>query len=458
MKLSFRGIMYKFFLSSVIYFLALAVQAQPSREAFEALLRDEIFTSSDVALVAYDLDADSLLFSHRANKLCRPASVLKVVTSLAALERLGTDYTVNTYLLRNGTNLYVKGETDPLFSYEDLKALLSSVPRGMVVDTLFADCSFMDSIYWGPGWAWDDTPWEFQPYISPLMLCGGCVEVKAIPSRKGEKPVVECYPPSGFYSVANEAVSNAGTGEKFTILRDWLEGTNVIRLRGDCRAPKSEKMNMFPSQNYFMAVAKELLDSLGVPVCNVAFSAAPVGCDTLAVVHRAVEDIVVEALMESDNLCAEALSYHLGALYGKRPVRQDMGPKIIKGFMEYTFSMPEWYDVCDGSGLSPYTLLSADIVLQVLKRVYALPEVYSVFMRGLPQSGVSGTMKHRTKGTAAYKKVFAKTGTVTGVCTLAGFAKAANGHTIAFVMLNDGLPKASPVRAWQDKVCNLLCR
>ena len=120
--------------------------------------------------------------------------------------------------------------------------------------------------------------------------------------------------------------------------------------------------------------------------------------------------------------------------------------------------MPEWYDICDGSGLSPYTLLSADIVLQVLKRVYALPEVYSVFMRGLPQSGVSGTMKHRTKGTAAYKKVFAKTGTVTGVCTLAGFAKAANGHTIAFVMLNDGLPKASPVRVWQDKVCNLLCR
>ena len=56
------------------------------------------------------------------------------------------------------------------------------------------------------------------------------------------------------------------------------------------------------------------------------------------------------------------------------------------------------------------------------------------------------------------EKIFAKTGTVTGVCTLAGYAQAANGHTLAFVMLNSGLPKASPVRVWQDKVCDLLCR
>ncbi len=433
-------------------------QAQPSCSGFGKLLDDEIFRQSDVSLVVYDLDADSLLFSHREHKLCRPASVLKVVTSLAALERLGCDYTVDTRLLRRGNNLYLQGSVDPLFSYDDLKGLLSAVPSGSVVDTLFADCSFMDSLYWGPGWAWDDTPWEFQPYISPLMLCGGCVEVKAVPAERGAPPMVECYPPSGFYSVVNEAVSNGGTDEKFTILRDWIAGTNVIRLRGNCRASKSEKMNMFPSQNYFLAVAAEALSLAGVEVGNTAFSLSPAGCDTLAVVRRRVTDIVVEALMESDNLCAEALSYHLGALYGRRPVRQEMGPKIIKGYMEYTFSMPERYDVRDGSGLSPYSLLSADVIMQALRRVYALPEIYNVFMSGLPQSGVSGTMKHRTKGTAAYKRVFAKTGTVTGVCTLAGYAKAANGHTVAFVMLNDGLPKASPVRVWQDRVCDYICR
>lgn len=448
----------RFLLSILCVLYIFAVSAQPLRDGFETLLGDDVFLQSDVSLVVYDLDADSLLFSHREHKLCRPASVLKVVTALAALERLGCDYTVDTRLLRKGNNLYLQGSVDPLFSYDDLKTLLSAVPQGMVADTLFADCSFMDSVYWGPGWAWDDTPWEFQPYISPLMLCGGCVEVKATPADKGVPPRVECYPPSNFYTVVNEAVSKSGTDEKFTILRDWLDGTNVIRLRGNCRAAKSEKMNMFPSQNFFMAVAAEQLSAAGVQVGCTSFAATPAVCDTLAVVRRPIRDIVVEALMESNNLCAESLSYHLGALYGKRPVRQDMGPKIIKGYMNYTFDMPERSDVRDGSGLSPYTLLSADIIMQALRRVYAVPGIYDIFMQGLPQSGISGTMKHRTKNTAAFKRVFAKTGTVTGVCTLAGYAKASNGHTIAFVMLNDGLPKAAPVRVWQDKVCDYICR
>ena len=71
--------------------------------------------------------------------------------------------------------------------------------------------------------------------------------------------------------------------------------------------------------------------------------------------------------------------------------------------------------------------------------------------------GISGTMKNRTKNSAAYKKVYAKTGTVKGVCTLAGYARAANGHTLAFVIPNQGSMSASTVRRWQDKVCEAMC-
>lgn len=432
--------------------------AQSLSKRLDVLLAADIISQCDASLIVCDLDTDSILYSHRAHKLTRPASVLKLVTSVAAVQRLGGDYSINTLLLQRGDNLYIKGSLDPLFSYEDMQRLLQAVPQGIYVDTLFADCSFMDSLYWGPGWAWDDTPWEFQPYISPLMLCGGCVEVTACPAANGEPPVVECFPPSSFYSIANEAVSRVGNGEKFTILRDWLDGTNVIRLRGDCKASKTDKMNMYPSQDYFMAVAAELLASRGVKVGSVVYGSASSLCDTLCVVRRSLSDVVCEALKESDNLCAEALSYHLGALYGRFPIAQDMGPKIVRGFLEYTLDMPEMYDIRDGSGLSPYTLISADIVMQLLKYIYTQPALFDLFMKGLPQSGIDGTLKNRTKGTAAYKRVFAKTGAVTGVCNLAGYAKAANGHTLAFVILNEGYPKASPVRAWQDKVCDAICK
>lgn len=456
--------LYRFFvIISWVLVFSVSVTAQTMSQRLDTLLSDNLFVDSDASLAVYDLDDDTLLYEYRAQKLCRPASVTKVVTATVALSRLGCDYTVDTHLwgednASGGRNIYVQGSIDPLFSEADLISLVTQLPAGCSIDTLFADCSFMDSIYWGPGWSWDDTPWEFQPYISPLMLCGGTVQVTVKPSVRGEVPIVECSPQSSYYTIVNEAVTQGDRGEKLTILRDWLDGTNVIRIKGDCNKAKSEKMNLLPSQDYFMKVFSERLDSAGVSVGVVAYATVPQSAQLLYSVRRPIADIVDEALMESNNLCAEALSYHLGALYGKRPVRQEMGPKIMKGFLDFKIDAPERYHIADGSGLSLYTYLSADIILQTLKLAYNDKNIYDTMLCSLPLSGISGTMKNRTKNSAAYKKIYAKTGTVKGVCTLAGYAKASNGHTLAFVILNQGSMSASTVRRWQDKVCDALCR
>ena len=455
---------HRFFVTILtIFALATGAGAQTMTQRLDALLCDNLFIDSDVSLAVYDLDDDTLLFEHRAQKLCRPASVTKVVTATVALSRLGCDYTVDTRLwaednASGGQNVYVEGSIDPLFDEADLLSLVASLPSDVRIDTLFADCSFMDSIYWGPGWSWDDTPWEFQPYISPLMLCGGTVQVTAKPSLRGEAPAIECSPQSAFYTIVNEAISHGGRGEKLTILRDWLDGTNVIRIKGDCNRPFSERMNLLPSHAYFMSVLGERIAAGGGSVGTLSCKAVPQTARLLHTVRRPIADIVEEALMESNNLCAEALSYHLGALYGKRPVRQEMGPKIMRGFLDYKIKAPERYHIADGSGLSLYTYLSADIILQTLRLAHSDKKVYDTMLASLPLSGISGTMKNRTKGTAAYKKIYAKTGTVKGVCTLAGYAVAANGHTLAFVILNQGSMSASTVRRWQDKVCEVLCQ
>lgn len=455
----------RFFVTILSFFaLVASVEAQTLAQRIEALLCDNLFVDSDVSLAVYDLDDDTLLFEHRAQKLCRPASVTKIVTATVALARLGCDYMVDTHLwsednASGGRNVYVQGNIDPLFDEADLMSLVASLPSGTRIDTLIADCTFMDSVYWGPGWSWDDTPWEFQPYISPLMLCGGTVQVSVSPSERGGQPFVECSPQSTFYTIVNEAVSHGGRGEKLTILRDWLDGTNVIRIKGDCNKTRSEKMNLLPSYAYFMTVLGERLSAAGVTVGCVAYNkAVPQSARLLCTVRRPIAEIVGEALMESNNLCAEALSYHLGALYGKRPVRQEMGPKIMRGFLDYKIKAPEQYHIADGSGLSLYTYLSADIILQTLKLAYNDKNIYNTMIASLPLSGISGTMKNRTKGAVAYKKIYAKTGTVKGVCTLAGYAVAGNGHTLAFVILNQGSMSASTVRRWQDKVCEALCR
>lgn len=429
----------------------------------DALLKDKLFEDSDVSLTVFDLTADSMLYSHRAKKLCRPASVTKIVTAVTALARLGCDYEISTRLfmkenVSGGNNIYVRGEIDPLFCEEELDSMLSVLPDGLVVDTLFADCTFMDSVYWGPGWSWDDTPWEYQPYISPLMLNGGCVRVTATPAAKGVAPLVECVPQSGYYDIVNEAVSGVDSGEKFTIMRDWLDNSNVIRLRGNCNAVKSEKMNLYPSQGFFMRVMQERLACKNIPVANTVYARVPHDALLLVEINRPIADVVSEALMESNNLCAEALSYHLGSLYGRFPVRQNDGPEIIKSFVEYAVGVSDRFNIADGSGLSLYTYLSADILTSMLCYAFNDSAIRDVIMHGLPQAGISGTMKHRCKGTNAYRKIYAKTGTVKGVCTLAGYAVAGNGHNLAFVIMNQNTMSAREARCWQDRVCELICR
>ncbi len=442
--------------------MSLFVSAQGFRVAMDSLLCDELFTHSDVSVAVYDLDDDTLVYAHRSAKMCRPASVLKLLTAGVALERLGVDYSICTSLaVSDGVgyrNLLLKGGMDPLFSEQDLDAMVASVADSSVVDTLFVDCTFMDSIYWGPGWSWDDTPWEFQPYMSPLMLNGGCVDVSVKPSTKGEQPVVECRPVSSYYSVANEAVCGDESLDKLTIMRDWLDNSNVIRVRGNCRAACGERMNIFRSERFFVTVMCEKLAARGVSVGSVVYAASPDTFELLHCTRRSILDVADEALRESNNLCAEALTFHLGALYGHRPVAHKDGTNIIKGFLDFNLNMPAKYEIADGSGLSLYTYISADIMLQVLRRIYSNQPVYEAVLRGLPIAGWTGTLKGRMAGTAAERKIHAKTGTVSGICTLAGYAHARSGHTLAFVIFNQGIMTPRLARRWQNKVCELLCK
>ena len=60
-------------------------------------------------------------------------------------------------------------------------------------------------------------------------------------------------------------------------------------------------------------------------------------------------------------------------------------------------------------------------------------------------------------GTFTKDNVKAKTGTLTGVISLAGYCTASNGHQLCFAILNQGVMRASDARHFQDRVCEVLC-
>lgn len=97
-------------------------------------------------------------------------------------------------------------------------------------------------------------------------------------------------------------------------------------------------------------------------------------------------------------------------------------------------------------------------MLEYLKYAYYHREVFLPLYEALPIAGVDGTLQHRMKQPAVRGSVRAKTGSVTGVSSLAGYVKAANGHQLAFVIINQNVLKRSRARAFQDKVCAELAK
>ena len=79
-----------------------------------------------------------------------------------------------------------------------------------------------------------------------------------------------------------------------------------------------------------------------------------------------------------------------------------------------------------------------------------------MFYDGLPIAGMDGTLRYRMGRGSTFRNVHAKTGTVTGVCSLAGYVTAKNGHLLSFVIINQNVLKSRLARKFQDEVCELL--
>jgi D-alanyl-D-alanine carboxypeptidase/D-alanyl-D-alanine-endopeptidase (penicillin-binding protein 4) len=113
-------------LATVLALFSLPALALP--EAFSAALKQAGIPPERVAVVIQPVDAAFPLLAHNADSALNPASVMKLVTSFAALEQLGPAYTWTTELWADGPtvdghlkgNLVIRGKGDPTLTLERL--------------------------------------------------------------------------------------------------------------------------------------------------------------------------------------------------------------------------------------------------------------------------------------------------------------------------------------------------
>lgn len=445
---------------------AALVEAQNFASSVDSLLGKGAMANSSTAVMVYDLTAGKEIYSHDAGKLLRPASILKIITAVTAADVIGpsTDCFRTSLFVpshdASGTvtgNVYVKGGFDPEFMDEDMDRLVdyvvnSGVRRidGMVI----GDVSMTDSLYWGEGWCWDDAPSSFQPYMSPLLYEKGRVKVTVYPLASGKG--VKVFPESSFYTVSDLRRTPPYNRKRAGVTRNWMDGDNELLVTGDVSYAYTREISMYRSQDFFMQTLVDRLRTAGVAVDGYSFGTVPSDMpESFAVTHK-LNDALHEMLKESDNLSADATLFQLGKVAGFSYMDRKDCIKTVKKMIDRLGWDASDYKIVDGNGISLYNYVSAELLMSFLKYAYQHKDVWSGIYNNLPVSGRDGTLKHRMGDGHLLGKVRAKTGTVSGVSSLAGYVNAASGHVYAFVIISNGIIPIRSGTAFQNEVCRMI--
>ena len=157
-----------------------------------------------------------------------------------------------------------------------------------------------------------------------------------------------------------------------------------------------------------------------------------------------LSEIAMEMMKESQNLYAENLFLTLGTHFDNG--LSHSGQNVIEGLLKSWNVAPDQFSIADGSGLSRYNLITAGAIVTVLEQMKRNSSEDKIFEATLPIAGKDGTLLSRMIGTAAEGNVQAKTGSMTGVRTLAGYVNTASNERLAFaIMANNFLAPPSQI-------------
>ena len=143
----------------------------------DSLTSDTLLRRTQLGLMVYDLAADSVIYSYGGQQTLRPASTMKLLTSVTALDLLGSRYDYRTSLYYQGRmadgvlegDVWLVGGMDPLFDDTDLRIMAETLHRvgiDSISGRIMKDVTFKEDMLLGEGWCWDDD----NPQLTPLLI------------------------------------------------------------------------------------------------------------------------------------------------------------------------------------------------------------------------------------------------------------------------------------------------
>ncbi len=410
-------------------------------------------------IVAIDADTDEMLMDRNGSDYFRPASTMKLVTTLLALEELGPSFIYRTRIMADTASkvLYLVGSGAPLLTTENIR--ISAMETAAAVDpesswSVAWDTTAFISESHCPGWDTSDWSRTYCPPIEGLSLGDNNVEI--IISSRGGGVRTFVYPPLPDL----ELVNNLVTGQQVSItsqIQGWDRDAPTVILNGTI--PPDTNLIIYkpypgpPAE--FSGIFAEQLESCGIRVDSLMPGAVPDSSVLVqtAVIYSEPLSVLLSSMNKwSRNMIAEmvlrTVSLQTGSLPASTAAGCDESGKMLKRLL------PELtgFQLADGSGLSRYNLLTPLHLARVLGEGISSEEFGVEFLATLPVNGVDGTLSSRMSDLApgAFR---GKTGTLNDTSAIAGLLTASSGRRIILViMLEVPVGQTWHARALQDQM------
>jgi D-alanyl-D-alanine carboxypeptidase/D-alanyl-D-alanine-endopeptidase (penicillin-binding protein 4) len=433
-------------------------------------LRAASVPQSSVAVVVQDLGAARPALSVNAGAAMNPASVMKLVTTFAALELLGPAYRWKTeaYVagtLRDGVlegDLLLKGYGDPKLDYESFWMLLRAL-RGKGLREIRGDL-VLDRSFFAPGSA-DPARFDgdaLRPYnVLPDALL---VHYKSLrftfvpePEREAVRIYVEPRPPG--LEVTNSLRLSAGSCPEGRAFRDMLQPTFSAgpppraafagRYPIAC-AEKELNVALLAPDEHVAGVLRELWAEMGGAWAGrVREGTVPPQARLLHTHESApLAEIVRHVNKFSNNVMARQVYLTLATASSEPPARAELAAESVRHWLAVKGIPARELAIENGSGLSRTDRMSAASLAALLQSAWNSP-VMPEFVASLPLAALDGTMKRRLIGEPVAGQAHVKTGLLSDVRAMAGYLLDRSGRRRIVVMLMNH-PNAPDAEAATD--------
>jgi serine-type D-Ala-D-Ala carboxypeptidase/endopeptidase (penicillin-binding protein 4) len=463
-------------MKKISFFLVLCLTAFSARAELPAevtaALKKAGIPPQSVAVYVQALDSNVPNISHNVAKSMNPASVMKLVTTYAALDLLSPAYRWKTEVYRDGNvvngvlygNLMIKGYGDPSFKASDFWRLLMSLQQAGIKeikgDLLIDKSYFAKNV--SARKTFDDETWRaYNAEPSALVVNGRNTSFKFTASDVAVNVTQEFELPE-IQIVNNMKLSTGGCGEwrsRFGYTVKPNSNGATVTFNGSFSPDCGERyleLSVVDDEKYAFYTFKKLWRELGgqfngalkvQEVPNTASKVLEQLSDPLAYVVRDINKW-------SNNLMARQVLLTMGAENLGAPATETKGAAAVKDWLASKSLKFDELSIENGSGLSRIERISAAHLGQLLVSAYNSP-VMPEFLASLPILALDGTVQKRLKDSLAKGRAHLKTGSLDGVSAIAGYVLDKDNRRHVMVMLINHA-KAGASKTAQDTLIQLI--